>query len=247
MKRITLVLTVLMWAALGSSAAVAQDPLQSALENNRTNQASTWVNPDTGESGTVVPVRTFENAQGGPCREFQRTIVIGGREEQGYGTRRPRRRRSSSALPSMCAKSRGLITLTLTTLIPTTLIPTTRTATTRRGDTGIHSPSASATYTTMAGATMVAGTKAGAITGVEAGTTVVGIAAAGIINGEAAGATAEAGWCIDRRVGPKSTAPGRRAAGRSSVRPPLRPLPPTLFPRPILTLAAGHDILFTNL
>jgi hypothetical protein len=86
MKRITLVLTVLMWAALGSSAAVAQDPLQSTLENNRTNQASTWVNPDTGESGTVVPVRTYENAQGGPCREFQRTIVIGGREEQGYGT-----------------------------------------------------------------------------------------------------------------------------------------------------------------
>lgn len=86
MKGITLVCSVLLWAVLGSSAAVAQDPLQSALENNRTNQASTWVNPDTGESGTVVPVRTFEDAQGGPCREFQRTIVIGGREERGYGT-----------------------------------------------------------------------------------------------------------------------------------------------------------------
>jgi surface antigen len=92
MKRMTLVLTLLMWAVLGYSAAVAQDyggstdTLQGALENNRTNQASTWVNPDTGDSEAVVPVRTYENAQGGPCREFQRTIVIGGKKEQGYGT-----------------------------------------------------------------------------------------------------------------------------------------------------------------
>jgi hypothetical protein len=86
MKRITFVLTVLLWAVLGYSAAVAQDAFQSALENNRTNQASTWVNPDTGESGAVVPVRTFENAVGQPCREYQRTIVIGGRAERGYGT-----------------------------------------------------------------------------------------------------------------------------------------------------------------
>lgn len=86
MKRITLVLSVLLWAVLGYSAAVAQDALQSALEYNRTHQASTWVNPDTGVSGTVVPVRTYQNAVGQPCREFQRTIIIGGREERGYGT-----------------------------------------------------------------------------------------------------------------------------------------------------------------
>jgi hypothetical protein len=86
MKRLTLVLSVLLWAVLGYSAAVAQDALQSALEYNRTNQASTWVNPDTGVSGTVVPVRTYQNAAGQPCREFQRTIIIGGREERGYGT-----------------------------------------------------------------------------------------------------------------------------------------------------------------
>lgn len=92
MKRITLVLSVLFWAVLGCSIAVAQeyggtmDTFQGALENNRTNQASTWVNPDTGVSEAVVPVRTFESDQGQPCREFQRTIIIGGREEQGYGT-----------------------------------------------------------------------------------------------------------------------------------------------------------------
>jgi hypothetical protein len=86
MKRITFMLAVLLWAVLGYSAAVAQDALQSALEYNRTNQASTWVNPDTGDTGSVVPVRTFQNTQGQPCREYQRTIVIGGREERGYGS-----------------------------------------------------------------------------------------------------------------------------------------------------------------
>jgi hypothetical protein len=62
------------------------DTVQHALEFNPTRQASEWVNPDTGRSGAVVPVRTFENAQGQPCREFITSIVIGGREEQGYGT-----------------------------------------------------------------------------------------------------------------------------------------------------------------
>ncbi|HSH70262.1 MAG TPA: RT0821/Lpp0805 family surface protein [Deferrisomatales bacterium] len=62
------------------------DTLQHALEYNPTNESSDWVNPDTGRAGGVVPVRTFEGAQGQPCREFVTTITIGGREEQGYGT-----------------------------------------------------------------------------------------------------------------------------------------------------------------
>lgn len=62
------------------------DALQYALEFQPTRKAAEWVNPDTGRSGAVVPVRTIESAQGGPCREFMTTIVIGGREEQGYGT-----------------------------------------------------------------------------------------------------------------------------------------------------------------
>jgi hypothetical protein len=78
--------SMLLLAALGSSSAFARDPLQSALEYNRTGQATTWVNPDTGGSGAVAPVRTFEDAAGQPCREFRQTILIGGRQEQGYGT-----------------------------------------------------------------------------------------------------------------------------------------------------------------
>jgi hypothetical protein len=62
------------------------DAIQNALEFNATRHPSEWVNPDTGRSGSAVPVRTFENAQGQPCREFVTAITIGGREEQGYGT-----------------------------------------------------------------------------------------------------------------------------------------------------------------
>ncbi len=62
------------------------DTIQYALEYNRTNQSSDWVNPDTGNSGGVVPVKTYEDGGKGPCREFITTIVIGGEEQQGYGT-----------------------------------------------------------------------------------------------------------------------------------------------------------------
>jgi surface antigen len=70
----------------GSEEQAMTDTFQYALEKNPTNQPSDWVNPDTGHSGAVVPLRTFESAQGQPCREFVTTIIIGGRQEQGYGT-----------------------------------------------------------------------------------------------------------------------------------------------------------------
>lgn len=62
------------------------DTVQYSLEYNPSHQASDWVNPETGRSGAVVPIRTFENAQGRPCREFITSIMIGDKEEQGYGT-----------------------------------------------------------------------------------------------------------------------------------------------------------------
>jgi surface antigen len=100
MRYKVLVVTLALWAVTMMPAVRAQegeglegpeqkamtDTLQHALEFNRTRQASEWVNPDTGRSGAVVPVRTFENAQRQPCREFITTIIIGGKEEQGYGT-----------------------------------------------------------------------------------------------------------------------------------------------------------------
>lgn len=62
------------------------ETFQYALEYNRTNEASAWVNPDTEHTGSVVPVRTYQNASGHYCREFVTTIIIGGVEEPAYGT-----------------------------------------------------------------------------------------------------------------------------------------------------------------
>jgi len=45
-----------------------------------------WNNPQSGNSGTVVPVRDGYTPAGSYCREFQQTIVVGGRSEQAFGT-----------------------------------------------------------------------------------------------------------------------------------------------------------------
>jgi len=100
MKR-TVLLSVFLWLVAGLTIAYGQntetalsapeqramsDTLQYALENNKTNQTSDWVNPDVSHSGAVVPIKTFHNAQGLPCREFITTITIAGKAQQGYGT-----------------------------------------------------------------------------------------------------------------------------------------------------------------
>lgn len=45
----------------------------------------TWNNPDTGNYGTVTPVRDGTSSTGQYCREFQQTVTVGGRTEQAYG------------------------------------------------------------------------------------------------------------------------------------------------------------------
>jgi surface antigen len=60
--------------------------VQRSLESTPSGTASSWTNPDNGNTGTVTPVRTFQNSQGAYCREFQQTVSIGGREERAYGT-----------------------------------------------------------------------------------------------------------------------------------------------------------------
>jgi surface antigen len=57
-----------------------------ALEYNRTGQASSWENPQTGNDVTVVPVSTYKSEANQFCREYQMTIVVEGRRETGYGT-----------------------------------------------------------------------------------------------------------------------------------------------------------------
>jgi surface antigen len=64
------------------------DRMQTAqsLNDSRTGQSTTWVNPDTGYEYTVTPTRTFEES-GGPCREFRLDATIGDQTDQEvYGT-----------------------------------------------------------------------------------------------------------------------------------------------------------------
>lgn len=59
---------------------------QQSLETAPTGQTSAWRNPDSGHSGTFTPTRTYSTAEQQPCREYQTTVVIDGREESAYGT-----------------------------------------------------------------------------------------------------------------------------------------------------------------
>ncbi len=57
-----------------------------SLNDSRTGESTTWVNPDTGYRYTVTPTRTFEESSG-PCREFQLDATVGGQTDQNvYGT-----------------------------------------------------------------------------------------------------------------------------------------------------------------
>lgn len=63
-----------------------QRTAQVALEKNRTGDASEWDNPDSGHSGTITPTRTYQEASGTYCREYQQTVTIGGKQQRAYGT-----------------------------------------------------------------------------------------------------------------------------------------------------------------
>ncbi|MBT5074966.1 MAG: hypothetical protein HOJ34_12910 [Kordiimonadaceae bacterium] len=59
---------------------------QGSLETGVSGNASTWYNPDSGNSGTVTPQPAYDNTEGQYCREYQQTVTIGGAVETAYGT-----------------------------------------------------------------------------------------------------------------------------------------------------------------
>jgi len=59
---------------------------QYALEANRVGEPSTWQNPDSGNSGSITPTRTYQTSQGQFCREYQQTVVVDGQTQKVYGT-----------------------------------------------------------------------------------------------------------------------------------------------------------------
>ena len=51
------------------------------------NQPIQWSNPQSGNYGTITPVKEgTQSATGAYCREFQQTVTIGGKTESAYGT-----------------------------------------------------------------------------------------------------------------------------------------------------------------
>jgi surface antigen len=64
---------------------MAAESANRALETAPSGKAVAWNNPDSGHSGTVTPVRTYQSG-GAYCREYQQTVTIGGKQEQSYGT-----------------------------------------------------------------------------------------------------------------------------------------------------------------
>ena len=59
---------------------------QSTLETAPTGASSSWVNPDSGNSGSLTPTHTYATASGQPCRDYHSTVTIDGQTEDVYGT-----------------------------------------------------------------------------------------------------------------------------------------------------------------
>ena len=59
---------------------------QQSLETAPSNRTTTWVNPDSGNRGSVTPTHTFQNQKGQYCREYQQTVTVAGKQQQVYGT-----------------------------------------------------------------------------------------------------------------------------------------------------------------
>ena len=65
---------------------MAAQAAANAFENNRTGQAAAWKNPDSGNSGTITPTKTYQGGSGKYCREYRQEILVGGEKQQAYGT-----------------------------------------------------------------------------------------------------------------------------------------------------------------
>ena len=85
---------VLIGALVGSEIGRSMDEVDRLKANQAINTAQAaplgetiaWNNPETGNLGTVTPIRDGTSSSGSYCREFQQTVTIGGKTEEAYGT-----------------------------------------------------------------------------------------------------------------------------------------------------------------
>ena len=84
---------VLIGALVGSEIGKSMDEVDRTRANAAIGQAYsaplgqqiTWNNPNSGNYGSVTPVRDGTSQSGAYCREYQQSIHVGGRLDQGYG------------------------------------------------------------------------------------------------------------------------------------------------------------------
>ncbi len=50
--------------------------IQASLENNKNGAAQTWSNNITGNTGSIIPIRTFQKSDGTYCRNYKQIISI---------------------------------------------------------------------------------------------------------------------------------------------------------------------------
>jgi surface antigen len=63
-----------------------QQATMRALETTPSGNSVPWRNTNTGNSGSVTPVKTYQEPSGQYCREYQQVITVGGEKQTAYGT-----------------------------------------------------------------------------------------------------------------------------------------------------------------
>jgi len=69
-----------------ADADLVEEASQVAMEYSKTFETTEWVNPDTGNRGSITPTENYRTSDGTFCREFHQTVVIRGEEVEAYGT-----------------------------------------------------------------------------------------------------------------------------------------------------------------
>jgi surface antigen len=65
---------------------IAAETTKKSLQDSKPGQPMSWVNPDSGNSGTVTPSKSYQTASGEVCRDFEQTIKIDGKTQKAQGT-----------------------------------------------------------------------------------------------------------------------------------------------------------------
>ena len=66
--------------------AAYNDASRRALENAPAGKTLPWKNPESGNYGSITPSNYYQSSNGQYCREYNQTIVIGGKKQSGHGT-----------------------------------------------------------------------------------------------------------------------------------------------------------------